>query len=435
MPDSPVLQYPVINGLVATGTNQAGALQLQPISSFQQFSTVGSGTGAILPVPLTYPLQISIVNGGSNALAIYPQVGGTIDNGSVNASVNATAGKTLTLEASSPTNWYTLSNTASAGGTGTVTSVTFTGDGTVLSSTPSSAVTTTGTVTAALATQAKNVVLSGPASGSNAAPTFRAIVNADLPAAGSSGQLQYNSSGLFAAAADLAVGSSGQLNLTPIAAPGSPVLGDMWVDSTQNCIVHFGGGATTGASLSAYRSGLLYAMTGSPITFGTTGSNSLLSGATGVGTLTFPAGYLNVLGRTIRIKAIGYMTTGSSPGNQYFFVKLGSNVISTGQAVALTASHTTNNWEAHVTISVKTAGSSGKLDTFGTLSLGMQGSAFLWGTAPQFQNGTAAGTSVPGTQVTLDLTAGYTLDFQNNFSATTNTNTIWLTNFTVEVLG
>lgn len=45
------------------------------------------------------------------------------------------------------------------GGSGTVTSVTFTGDGTVLSSTPSSAVTTSGTLTAALATQTANTVL------------------------------------------------------------------------------------------------------------------------------------------------------------------------------------------------------------------------------------------------------------------------------------
>ena len=45
------------------------------------------------------------------------------------------------------------------GGSGTVTSVTFTGDGTILSSTPSSAVTTSGTLTAALANQTANTVL------------------------------------------------------------------------------------------------------------------------------------------------------------------------------------------------------------------------------------------------------------------------------------
>ncbi len=67
-------------------------------------------------------------------------------------------------------------------GTGTVTSVTFTGDGVVLSSTPSSAVTTTGTLTATLKTQVANTVLAGPTTGSDATPTFRALVAADIPA-------------------------------------------------------------------------------------------------------------------------------------------------------------------------------------------------------------------------------------------------------------
>jgi len=66
---------------------------------------------------------------------------------------------------------------------GTVTSISFTGDGTVLSSAASTAVTASGTVTAALATQAANLILAGPTSGATAvAPTFRALVTADLPA-------------------------------------------------------------------------------------------------------------------------------------------------------------------------------------------------------------------------------------------------------------
>jgi len=55
----------------------------------------------------------------------------------------------------------------------TVSSVTFTGDGTVLSSTPSTAVTTTGTLQAALANAAQNSVLAGPASGGAAAPSYQ----------------------------------------------------------------------------------------------------------------------------------------------------------------------------------------------------------------------------------------------------------------------
>ena len=46
--------------------------------------------------------------------------------------------------------WGQVVNPVAGAGSGTVTSVTFTGDGTVLSATPSSAVTTTGTVTATL---------------------------------------------------------------------------------------------------------------------------------------------------------------------------------------------------------------------------------------------------------------------------------------------
>jgi len=78
------------------------------------------------------------------------------------------------------TNWQIIStNTGAAAG---VTSVTYTGDGTVHSSTPSGAVTSTGTLTASLKNQSANLVLSGPASGGSVAPTFRSLVTADMPA-------------------------------------------------------------------------------------------------------------------------------------------------------------------------------------------------------------------------------------------------------------
>ena len=126
-------------------------------------------------------MRVEVVNQGSHDLSVYPQPGGTIDNGSANAAVTLTAGKAAIFEASNLTNWYTVATTA-AGGSGTVTSVTFTGDGTLLSSTPSTAVTTSGTLTAALATASANTVIAGPASGSAAALAARALVTADLPA-------------------------------------------------------------------------------------------------------------------------------------------------------------------------------------------------------------------------------------------------------------
>ena len=174
----------VVTGLTATGSTQATGLQLAGLNSLQEITTVAASTAVVLPV-IKLPAAVTIANQGASTLAIYPSLGGTIDGGSVNAAVTLTAGKSATFQASSLTNWYTVSTTTSGGGgTGTVTSVTLTGDGTVLSSTPSSAVTTSGTLTAALATQAKNIVLAGPGSGSNAAPTFRALVAADLPLTG-----------------------------------------------------------------------------------------------------------------------------------------------------------------------------------------------------------------------------------------------------------
>lgn len=78
-------------------------------------------------------------------------------------------------------NGATVSLGSGGGGSGTVTSVTFTGDGILDSATPSTAVTTSGSVVATPINQSANTILAGPTTGSAAAPSFRAIVPADLP--------------------------------------------------------------------------------------------------------------------------------------------------------------------------------------------------------------------------------------------------------------
>jgi hypothetical protein len=131
--------------------------------------SIGWATSTALNNPMTSPGDT--IYGGTSGAATRLAIG--------------TAGQVLTVNSGATGITWTT-----AGGTGTVTSVTFTGDGTVLSSTPSTAVTATGTVTAALATQAKNIVLAGPPSGATSvAPTFRALVNADLPAAITAGPI------------------------------------------------------------------------------------------------------------------------------------------------------------------------------------------------------------------------------------------------------
>lgn len=69
---------------------------------------------------------------------------------------NPTSGFVMTTNSVGVGTWAAA---PSGSGSGTVTSVTFTGDGTVLSATPTSAITTSGTLTATLATQTANTVL------------------------------------------------------------------------------------------------------------------------------------------------------------------------------------------------------------------------------------------------------------------------------------
>jgi hypothetical protein len=84
---------------------------------------------------------------------------------------------------------------------GGVSSVSFTGDGVIFSSAAGTPVTSIGTLTPSLLPQAPHVVLAGPGTGvSNANPTFRALVAADIPTlpanlltpAGSTKQVQVN---------------------------------------------------------------------------------------------------------------------------------------------------------------------------------------------------------------------------------------------------
>jgi hypothetical protein len=249
--------------------------------------------------------------------------------------------------------------------------------------------------------------------------------------AGSSGQIQYNNSSAFGGAANLTVGASGQLNFGSIAAPGSPNAGDKWYDSTQKCPTVYDG-------VIGYLARMIYNQVAN-VTVTATGSNSAVSTSGAIGTVSLPAGYLNEIGRMVRITVLGYATTaGASAGNIFFFVKLGSNVVATSSSgTPLTGSRTNNPFSVQCVITTKATGSSGKLDVGGgTLSTGT-GSSLLWANnnTPFLTNGTVAGTQAASTQVTLDLTAAYVLDFQVNMSAVSSTNTFVFTGITVEVLG
>lgn len=163
-------------------------------------SAASAGWALNLPAANTltsgYELFIKKTDNNANAITVTPNGTDKIDGASTYSL--SSLNRYLYLVCDGSSNWDVGgSNSLTDLGTGTpssttflrgdaswstaVTSVTFTGDGTVLSSTPSSAVTTSGTVTAALATQAANKVLSGPTSGGAVAPTFRSLVAGDIP--------------------------------------------------------------------------------------------------------------------------------------------------------------------------------------------------------------------------------------------------------------
>lgn len=77
-------------GLTATGTNQGGALALTAAISL--FGTVASGAGAVLPASYDKPLY-AVLNGGSNALLVYPAGTDVINAGSAGAAISVAAGK------------------------------------------------------------------------------------------------------------------------------------------------------------------------------------------------------------------------------------------------------------------------------------------------------------------------------------------------------
>jgi hypothetical protein len=87
-----------VSGLTAAGSTQGTALAI--VNDFSVFTTVAAGTGGILPAQngasmtaLAGDIYIA-VNGGANALLVYPPVGGNFITVAVNTAVSVPAGKT-----------------------------------------------------------------------------------------------------------------------------------------------------------------------------------------------------------------------------------------------------------------------------------------------------------------------------------------------------
>jgi hypothetical protein len=96
-----------ITSLTATGSSQATAYPL-PISPhlFAEFVTVVAGTGAVLFAPTRGAVRVVVQNSGLNALAVYPNPGGTINGGAVNAAYSLASGLSMELWVAGLYTWY-----------------------------------------------------------------------------------------------------------------------------------------------------------------------------------------------------------------------------------------------------------------------------------------------------------------------------------------
>jgi len=204
------------DGTIFSNSNSTGAVTLQLVPQGPNSvlaGPIGGGSG----IPSFRNLVVSDIP----ALPAYllltgGQVTGPLTlSGALRDSSNSpgSSGQILTSTGSGVA-WATIS------GTGTVTSVAFAGDGVVLSSTPTSPVTSSGTLSATLLSQNANAVLAGPTSGSAAAPTFRSLVVADLPSgipnsylSNSSLSVAGDGTVLSSTPVSIALGSSGALSL------------------------------------------------------------------------------------------------------------------------------------------------------------------------------------------------------------------------------
>jgi hypothetical protein len=457
-------------GLTVTAamTSQATGFQLES-GVLHEFDTVPSGGAATLPNPVEVGREVTVSNNGSNALLIYPQSGGTINAGSTNADVSLAAGSSVTYWATTLLNWQNK-QTSSAGSSGTVTSVTFTGDGVSTAATASSpAVTTSGTNTATPATASANTVVAGPATGSPAALAQRALVAADLPTVPLSGLATISTlnvvanttggtaapagvtlSALFDAAIDnaqgdlvyrgastwgklVAGGTAGQLlqtggsganpswatsnftidqtNLCPkwtaISDPGTPAAGDRWLSSTIGRFAQ-----CRAAGWNVLDDGTFFRCGSCTALSNFTGPSSLFGSPTNSwGSLTIPANMLKV-GDVIELWAIGNFGVNSTSITFAPTFLMGSTAVVGNTATVVNGTNTTQNllwgslYGAIVQIYITAIGSSG-----GALGLGFSAFYHAAGatTGLSYTSGTDAGT---GTPITINTTNSLAMDYQ-----------------------
>ena len=91
-----------VTGQTANATTQATAASISV--GITAFNTVGIWGSAVLRNEGA--ARMTVLNGGANALSVFPPLGGTINVGAVNAAVAVPAGKLASFLTIDGLNWY-----------------------------------------------------------------------------------------------------------------------------------------------------------------------------------------------------------------------------------------------------------------------------------------------------------------------------------------
>lgn len=199
------------------------------------------------------------------------------------------------------------------------------------------------------------------------------------------------------------------LLLRSTAAPGSPVNGDVWRDSTQQTVSYRAAGVNQTVN------GVLFTQTDT-VTVADTVTETDLTG-TGVGTLTLPANFF-VAGKTIKIRALGYHSSTASPDITLRF-KLGSTTVLTTGTIS-SGNATDESWICDACLTCRTTGATGTV-------IGQ-------GYYDELHGNGSTGGMVNTAATTIDTTASQAISLTVEWGTANAGNTISCTNLVIEIL-
>ncbi len=356
------------SNLIIESRNTSGAIIDNPI-------TIANSAGG----NITFSRNIkttTILGGTSTDFTYYTATKALITNGIVNASADGSAYGLVAESNTGTINTIgllgvakTVANNASYSATG-VSGLAYAG----VSTHPDDVVGVRGS---AYGTHSggKNVAFYASASSATAPNNYSfygssgRIYNADTTASTSISTGSVVFSGGLGVALDTFIG--GKLNLTAKAA--TTVNGDIWQDSTQNSISTYISGAQQQIS------GVIWTKTSTTTLSNWTTATTILGAVgTGVGTLTIPANLLKV-GKTIRLRLKGLMTTATNGYTYNFNVTLGGTSLRSTGALTPAASLSNREWVLDLDITCITTGSSGTVMSSGIIHISNSGtSAYIW---------------------------------------------------------